>query len=339
METLQVGQADHQSPHLPHLSTASTFPSIGGWNLVELASQSELADLYRARPASASPDRQPSYALKVLRPQWEADPRAREVFRRELHLGRLVRHPHLVAVLGGQVRQPPIYVITPWLEGQTLAQCLAQGWRPDTPAALWIARQTAEALDALHQAGWMHGDIKPENIHLGPGGHVTLLDLGFARRPKDAAAGLDRCVVGSWAYLAPEWTSSIYRPDIRSDLYSLGVVLFQMLSGRLPFQAHSPLEMTAMHRQERAPDVRQLAPETPRNVAQLVQRLLAKEPLRRPQTPEELIDQFVRLEIATFGHRRWTFAAPTGDLSSGCLSETSAHREPFAEQAAPAGVP
>lgn len=332
MENLQVGQTERQSPHSPHVAVtqSASIPSVGGWHLVELASRSELADLYRARPAHASPDRLPSYALKVLRPQWETDPRVREMFRRELHLGRVIRNPHLVAVLGGQVRQPPIYLITPWLEGKTLAQCLAQGWRPDAPTALWIARQTAEALDALHQAGWMHGDIKPENIHLGPGGHVTLLDLGFARRTKDAGTWLDRCVVGSWAYLAPEWASSVYRPDIRSDLYSLGVVLFQMLCGRLPFEADNPSEMTAMHRQERAPDVRRLAPETPRSVAQLVQRLLAKEPLRRPQTPEELIDQFVRLEIATFAHRRWTVDPPVGSRSTGCLLETA----PWSEYAA-----
>jgi len=302
MEKLHPGQPN---PLTPHTIGGKAFPSIEGWCLVELAFQGELAELYRARPAAADPSRPAGYALKVLRSKWESDPRAREVFRREMLLGRLVRHPHLVAVLGGQVRCPPIYVITPWLEGRTLAQCLAGGWRPDVPLALWIVRQVAEALQALHRAGWMHGDVKPENIHLGPTGHVTVLDLGFARRPKTAASALDRCIAGSWSYLAPEWSTSVYRPDIRSDLYSLGVVLFEMLSGRLPFQADSPAELMRMHRQERAPDLRGLATEVPPGVVQLVQSLLAKEPLRRPQTPEELIDRLVRLEIKTFAHRRW----------------------------------
>ncbi|MCS7306759.1 MAG: serine/threonine protein kinase [Thermoguttaceae bacterium] len=302
MEKLHLGQV---KPPTPHTIRGTNYPSIEGWELVGLAFQSQLAQVYRARPASAAPDRPPAYALKVLCPQWESDPRAREMFRREILLGRLVRHPHLLAVLGGQVRQPPIYVITPWLEGKTLAQCLAEGWRPDVPVALWIARQVAEALDALHRAGWMHGDIKPENIHLAPSGHVTVLDLGFARRPKAPGNALDRCVVGSWAYLAPEWASGVYRPDIRSDLYSLGVVLFQMLTGRLPFEADSSSEMMRMHRQERAPELSKLAPAVPPGVAQLVQTLLAKEPLRRPQTPEELIDRLVRLEIKRFADRHW----------------------------------
>ena len=302
MEKLHLGQP---SPPTPHTIRGKEFPSIEGWCLVELASQSELAELYRARPAVAAPDRPAGYALKVLRPKWESDPRAREVFRREMLLGRLVRHPHLVAVLGGQIHRPPIYVITPWLEGKTLAQSLAGGWQPDLPVALWIVRQVADALQALNRIGWMHGDIKPENIHLGPSGHVTVLDLGFARRPKAASNALDRCVAGSWAYLAPEWSTNVYRPDIRSDLYSLGVVLFQMLSGRLPFEADSPSDLMRLHRQERAPDLRGLVPKVPPGVAQLVQSLLAKEPLRRPQTPEELIDRLVRLEIKTFAHRRW----------------------------------
>ncbi len=308
MEKPGRSETGHPGSHLPELSASSP---IEGWNLVERVAQSELAETYRARPAVASKDRPGAYALKLLRSQWEADPRARELFRRELLLGRLVRHPHLVAVLGGHVHQPPIYLITPWLEGQTLAKCLAQGWCPELPLALWIVRQTAEALDALHRAGWMHGDVKPENIHLSPGGHVTLLDLGFARRPKESTTALDRCVVGTCAYLAPEAVSSHYRPDIRSDLYSLGVVLFQILCQRLPFEADSPSEMIAVHRQVRAPDVRRLAPETPRSVAQLVQCLLAKEPLRRPQTPEELIDRLVRLEIKTFVHRCWPLANPS----------------------------
>ncbi len=254
------------------------------------------------------------------------------MFRREILVGRFVRHPHLVAVLGGQVRQPPIYVITPWLEGKTLAQSLAEGWLPDVPVALWIARQVAEALDALHRAGWMHGDIKPENIHLGPAGHVTVLDLGFARRPNAGGNLLDRCVVGSWAYLAPEWASSVYRPDIRSDLYSVGVVLFQMLSGRLPFQAESPSALIRMHREERAPELSRLRPDLPQPVGQLVQLLLAKEPLRRPQTPEELIERLVRLEIKTFAHRHWPGEETLGGFAIPSASETPSWRKKPAEQ-------
>ena len=119
----------------------------------------------------------------------------------------------------------------PWLEGASLAARLADGQQFGVPEALWIARQTAEALDALHAAGWMHGDVTPGNIHVSPTGHVTLLDLNFARRSDEIGSAVDRPIMGTCSYLAPEYLTSALRPDIRSDIYSLGVVLFEMSFG------------------------------------------------------------------------------------------------------------
>ena len=168
---------------------------------------------------------------------------------------------------------------------------------------LWIARQVAEALEALDAAGWMHADVKPSNIFLAPEGHVTLLDLGFARRPLEVGSVVDRCVVGTGSYIAPEMITSALRPDIRSDVYSLGVVLFEMLSGRLPYEGKDLAEVASQHKQARPPDLRRLAPHLPRGVIRLVQQMLAKEPLRRPQSPRELIARLVELEIGSFAER------------------------------------
>ena len=103
--------------------------------------------------------------------------------------------------------------------------------------ALWIVRQTAEALDALHAAGWMHGDVTSGNIRVSPAGHVTLIDLSFARRREEIGSAADRPIMGTCSYVAPECLTSALRPDIRSDIYSLGVVLFEILSGSLPYLA------------------------------------------------------------------------------------------------------
>ncbi len=167
---------------------------------------------------------------------------------------------------------------------------------------LWIARQTAEALDALDQAGWMHGDIKPSNIFLSPQGHVTLLDLGMARHRDEDLEG-PRAIAGSGYYLAPEHVSSACRPDIRSDIYSLGVVLYQLLAGRLPLHGKTFEQMVVAHKQTAPLNLRRMAPHVPPRVAELVQRMLAKDPLRRPQSPAELVAELVRLEIETFSER------------------------------------
>jgi serine/threonine protein kinase len=149
----------------------------------------------------------------------------------------------------------------------------------------------------------MHGDVKPSNIFLSPEGHVTLLDLGFARRIDRPDPGLERWLTGTYHYMAPEVLTADMPVDIRSDIYSLGVVIYEMLTGRVPFQGHDPGELARQHRGIRVPDVRRLVPDVPAEAAALVREMVAKEPLRRPQTPRELIERLIAVEIATFAHR------------------------------------
>jgi serine/threonine-protein kinase len=276
---------------------------LGTWELVEHAADGSLAHIYRARPTEADSGQPPAYALKLLRPEWEERPEAVQLLAREAVVGRQVSHPHLVSVLAASVRRSPRYLVMPWLEGATLAEHLSEGQPVELPELLWIARQVAEALNGLHGHGWMHGDVKPENIMVAPDGHVTLLDLGFAKRQTEDASAIDRTIAGSCAYLAPELLTSRLRADIRSDLYSLGVVLFEGIVGHLPFAGRTLAELFTQHKERRAPDLKKLFPALPREVAALVNRLLAKEPLRRPQSPADLVAELAKLEISTFSER------------------------------------
>lgn len=282
---------------------AALPPLLDEWELVEPAGGGSLARVYRARPAGAGRDRPAAYAVKVLRPEWQREPKAIELLRREAFVGRRVSHSHLVPVLAAYVHRPPYFVVMPWLTGQTLAKRLCGDRLLDLPVALWTARQVAEALDALDTSGWMHGDVKPSNIFVAPDGHVTLLDLGFARHRDEVAWAADRCVKGTCNYIAPEMITSRLRPDTRSDVYSLGVVLFEALAGRLPFAGSDLGEVATQHKEVRPPDLRRLAPHLPKDVTRLVHEMLAKDPLRRPQTPAELVDRLFRLEITSFAER------------------------------------
>ena len=174
---------------------------------------------------------------------------------------------------------------------------------PPLPVALWIARQVAEALEALNAAGWMHADVKPSNIRVSPAGHATLVDLGSARRPGESRSLADRPVVGTLAYMAPEMLLSTLAADIRSDIYSLGVTLYEMLTGRLPFPAGQCPAAGA------------------RSSAGIAQRFAAVGPAHAdPRGPAgaanagqaaaspaanagELIERLVRLEVDTFAER------------------------------------
>lgn len=276
---------------------------IGPWQLVKPIAEGKLCRVYQARPADGPADRPGGYALKVLKDACQSDPAAIEVMRREAIVGRKVSHPHLISILSAHVGAAPYFVVMPWLAGATLAEMLAGGNRPSLPVALWIVRQAAEALDALHATGWMHADVKPSNLFVSPSGHVTLLDLGFARRPEESGSIVDRSVCGTIHYIAPEMITSALRPDIRSDIYSLGVTLYELLGGRPPFDGPDLASLAEQHRQAEPPELRSLAPQLPRAVSRLVHSMLAKEPLRRPQTPRELIERLTSLEIETFAER------------------------------------
>jgi serine/threonine protein kinase len=191
----------------------------------------------------------------------------------------------------------------PYLPGQSLAARLKRG-PLELPEALWIARQTAEGLAALHAHGWLHGDVTPGNVLVSPRGQATLIDLGFARPLGEPISALDRVVAGTPHYLAPELIFSVQPADVRSDLFSLGVMLFEMLSGVAPAQGDTLEDMARAHREGSSRRLRSLAPDTPQPVATLVERLLARQPLRRPNGAAEVVEQLFEFEVRSFGQRR-----------------------------------
>lgn len=274
---------------------------LGPWQLVRLLAEGNLTRVYIAR-ASDGPANQPAaYVVKLLRKEWWRDPAAIEAQRREAWVGSQVTHPNLLPVLSASVRQPPFYVVSPKLEGASLAQILTEQGCLDVPLALWIARQAADGLAALFAAtGMIHADVKPANILVSPTGHATLLDFGFAQTPLEARHWATRPLAGTLAYIAPEMVTSALAADPRADVYSLGVTLYEMLAGRRPFESDDPGELATLQRESKPADVREHRPDVPEPVAALVHAMLAKDPLRRPDSARALAAQLVRLEIDNF---------------------------------------
>jgi len=304
----QEPSCSHSAPSIlpepPSLPSPEPYPRyVGNWELCEQVAEGSWAQVFLARPVDTPSDRPPAYAVKMMRPDRRDHPQAVALIVREALAGRSLSHPHVIAVLDSHVGQEPRFLVMPWLNGTTLEDLSKGGAPVDLPAALWIARQVAEGLNALHTAGWTHGDVKPSNIHLSPEGHVTLLDLGFARKCGENDSIADRWLMGTFRYLAPEYLATTLRPDIRSDIYSLGVVMYELLSGQLPSQDGMDSDSALPRRQVPAFDLRSLVPQLPVAVVHLVQRMLAQDPLRRPQTPGELVEQLARLEISTFSER------------------------------------
>ena len=290
---------------IPLTSSPALIPqqtTVGRWTLTRLISKGSLTALYEARPENVSLDRPADYVAKVLHPEHQNDELAVSLLRSEAHVGSHVTHPNLISILAAQIDEAPYYLIMPYLQGESVRTQLDVGTLPVLPQTFWIARQVAEALNAMHSAGWMHADIKPDNIMVSSQGHATLIDLGFSCRLDSIGAVTDRPFLGTMYYVAPELFITSRMPDARSDIYSLGATLYEMLTGRPPFQCESSDELAIAHLRQVPTNPRSLVPQIPSDVSQLLLQMLSKEPLRRPQTATELIQKFIALEIETFGN-------------------------------------
>jgi diguanylate cyclase (GGDEF)-like protein len=232
------------------------------------------------------------YALKVLQAAaGEAGPAS---FRREAALLASLEHPGLVRVHEVGVVAGRPFLIMDLADGRSLEEVLrVEG--PLAPAeAVSIVTEVASALAVAHGAGLVHRDVKPDNIVISPAGQARVVDFGLAvRAGHDAGAG----TAGTFRYCAPEQTGMLHRPvDGRADLYALGVVLFECVSGRRPFTSEDAGELLREHLLMAPPDLRQLRPEVTPELAGLVAKLLAKDPDDRYQTAEELLAGLSRVD-------------------------------------------
>jgi len=282
----------------------SAWPQLRDWQLTECLGSGPVADVYLARPTASSPGGPVDYAIKVMRPEYEHDAAAVDQFRREAILGRRLSHTNLLPVLVASLDSPPLHFVMPRWDGNTLEHVLREHGPVVMPHALWVARQVADALGVLHREGWRHGDVHPKNISLAYGGHAMLCDLGCAMPLGHECRDLDRALTGTFGYMAPEQFTSRVAVGAASDVYSLGVTLFELLCGRPPFAAADPAQLTEYHLRATPPSIRTWLPQAPRSLAQGLTRMLAKDPARRPSTSGELQSLLTRLEIETFALRR-----------------------------------
>ncbi len=276
------------------------LPIIPGYELLSSLGGGTLTSVYAARDLSQDIP----CVVKLLRPDWKDQPTAVKLLQREARACLAVQHPYLVQLLHAHVTRPPYFLVLEMLEGETLRRRLRRDYCLGVADTLWIARQLAQALEALHRAGFIHGDVKPDNIRLAGDGQARLLDLGFAHRPGENASLLEKgFVLGTVNYLAPELCLRPPGDVPASDLFSFGITLFEMLTGQLPYPAGNTHQTMRRHATEEPCDIRQLETELPNGLASLVMRLLEHEPAQRPRLAQ-VVQQLIALEIAALRRRR-----------------------------------
>jgi serine/threonine-protein kinase len=234
-------------------------------------------------------------ALKTLRPELVRDQTLVDRFKSEIRLARHISSKHVVRTHDIGERDGVYFLTMEYVEGITVRELLDTRGKLGVAPTLAIASQLAYSLVAAHDQGVIHRDIKPQNLLLDAAGVLKVMDFGVARLAGETN-GLTEVgmIVGTPSYIAPEQMLG-EECDARVDLYATGVVLFECLLGRVPFEAASPVALIAKVLREPPPTPAALDPEIPPPLSDLVLRLLAKEPGQRPANAEELSQILSRL--------------------------------------------
>jgi eukaryotic-like serine/threonine-protein kinase len=235
-------------------------------------------------------------ALKVLVQELADDAGATRRFVREARATAKLTHPNVTRVYDFDRDGGPPYLVMELLEGDTLADRLAAGPMPPAEAAR-IGAAVADALDAAHSQGIIHRDIKPSNVLLTPAGEVKVMDFGIAAAADKTHSTTGSGLYGTAAYISPERAAG-QAATPASDVYSLGAVLYELLTGRPPFLGDSPVLVVRAHLHERPRPVRELAPWVPARLADACEAALAKDPAQRPSSAAALA---IRLRAASSG--------------------------------------
>ena len=251
-----------------------------------------MADVFLARDLLL--DRQ--VAVKVLFPEFAIDPNFVERFRREAQAAANLSHPNIVNVYDWGKYSGTYFITMEYVQGRTLAEILRTNRQLTAKQAAEIASEVAAALGFAHEAGLAHRDIKPANILIGSNGQVKVADFGIARAmnaPTESNLTQAGAVMGTASYFSPEQAQGA-QPDPRSDLYSLGIVMYEMVAGRPPFTGENPVSIAYKQVHDPPQPLNQIVADIPRPFEAIIAKLLAKDPKLRYPSAHALRDDLRR---------------------------------------------
>ena len=263
----------------------------GRYEIIEELGAGGMGQVYRAFDKKIEEE----VALKLIRPEIAAEKRTVERFRNEIKTARKITHKNVCRThdLGEEGRA--LYITMEYVRGEDLKSVIRRMRALTVGTAVSIARQVAEGLGEAHRLGIVHRDLKPGNIMIDKEGNAKIMDFGIARSLARAGTTAEGAIIGTPEYMSPEQVEG--KPaDQRADIYSLGIILFEMVTGRPPFEGETSLAVAHKHRYEPAPDPRTINPQLPADLGRLILRCLEKEREKRFQTTEELLADLASIE-------------------------------------------
>lgn len=249
-------------------------PTFGDYTPTGVLGEGAMATVYLAR----TPQNQ-EVALKLIREEMEADPEFRQRFQREIEISQTLNHPNVVEVYRAGALQGHMYMAMEWVRGTTLEKLLSFGPLPYLEF-FPLARQMVQVFHFAHKRNFLHRDIKPSNLMVTVDGKIKVLDFGLALQQGQSRFTSLGFSMGTPSHMAPEVLTT-GQATIHSDQYALGIVFYQMLIGKCPFQARNPMELGLMHVTKEPPSLCKQRPEVGLELESTIRRMLAKEPEKR----------------------------------------------------------
>lgn len=254
------------------------------YKLDKILGRGGMAVVYQARDQMLERDA----AIKVLKGEYASDPDFRERFRQEAKAAANLSHPNIVTVYDFDIDEERIFIVMEYVPGNDLNSIIKEKQRLTIPAGIDLMVKACKAIGYAHRAGLVHCDVKPHNFLVTPANQLKVTDFGIARALASINPEEESDVVwGSPQYFAPEQAAG-GPPSPASDVYSLGVVMYQMLTGELPFTGKTSSELAQMHRYAKPVSPREINPGISKELEQVIMKVLAKEPSARYRTADQL---------------------------------------------------
>jgi len=235
-------------------------------------------------------------ALKLIKPEI-ADSKTIERFSNELKMARRISHKNVCRMYHLSEESGTHYITMEFIPGETLKNVIRMTKQLSIGSAINIAKQVSEGLAEAHRLGVIHRDLKPQNIMIDREGTARIMDFGIARSLETEGTTAGGAMIGTPEYMSPEQTESKY-VDRRSDIYSLGIVLFEMLTARVPFEGETAMSIAMKHKSEKPPHPKKFNAQIPEDLSQIILKCLQKDKEKRYQSVEELLGELKRLEEA-----------------------------------------
>jgi serine/threonine protein kinase/tetratricopeptide (TPR) repeat protein len=274
---------------IKELTTGSTF--AGRYQIVEELGHGGMGRVYKVLDTKIGE----KIALKLIRPEAVLDRKAVERFSNELKLARKIRHKNICQMFDLGEDQGTRYITMEYIHGEDLKQLIRKVGRLSPGQAIGIARQVCDGLEEAHKLGVVHRDLKPQNIMIDEDGNARIMDFGIARSLTGKGITGAGVMIGTPEYMSPEQVEG-KDTDQRSDIYSLGVILYEMATGRVPFEGDTPFTIGVKHKSEPPKDPRELNSQLPEDLSRLILRCLEKDKNARYQTAAEVGAELEKIE-------------------------------------------